>query len=655
MAKAKTQTLLREKYRYIVCGMGIVMVLLLYLTWCFSTISYKGNIFRVIHLLCTLITMGMYVLCIFIVKRYGKAKKIIYQFQIINLLGLLAFSVITIADISNENSSFFCVLSDFSWIIGMIIACYFIPYQISDVLRKILLWLKKEWKLLILLLTAVVLAIYPIMLQFKWDGALYEQACRRMNIHSMSSMAAYSHLAQGYGVLYCMTQMIVGNSNYAMAVTNIAMYLASILAFYGIIKQLLPIAKEHIYMIGTSIYAFSPFTLGMINYYSLDYATLCLFMCMMYFTMKKEWVLQTVSAFLTCFTKEPAIVAYGGFCMGLVLVDLLKNKGTLGQRLKHLCCMPQYYFMILTAILWIITYKFLGGWTAGNGGFETEGTYIIEKCKVLYFLNFSWLFTFIIIIGCIVVFYKKLYKYYDLWWMLPVFGSMFLFTVFSVLFHTVNHARYTGAMPGLLYVCGIVLFCMILKNRCQEIFMSVVAVIMLLSSYRTIDPVSKLLFQELNTGNGRMITMGLPIPGDSMIYNKQMLDMEHAFGQAIGEAIKNDYMIILPTYDNNTNLFDGLMGTYEEVENCYIGIQYWNTEKECRSIYESDGAIPFEIYELKQEAVITEITNNEQGKNCFIYSELLGADIANQIKGTYESVNCNEYIYGAWKIYMLVF
>ena len=55
-----------------------------------------------------------------------------------------------------------------------------------------------------------------------------------------------------------------------------------------------------------------------------------------------------------------------------------------------------------------------------------------------------------------------------------------------------------------------------------------VLILQLASSYLAIDPVSRLCFPVLDTGRGQMFTTGAPVPGDSMIYNKQMLDMEYA-------------------------------------------------------------------------------------------------------------------------------
>ena len=96
----------------------------------------------------------------------------------------------------------------------------------------------------------------------------------------MSSLGAYAHLAQGYGVLFCLVNAIVPDTGYAMAVTNMVMYLASIAAFWGIMHRIVPGKSRWSYLMLAAMYACSPYTLGMVNYYSLglcDIVSVCLY------------------------------------------------------------------------------------------------------------------------------------------------------------------------------------------------------------------------------------------------------------------------------------------------------------------------------------------------------------------------------------------
>ena len=90
-----------------------------------------------------------------------------------------------------------------------------------------------------------------------------------------------------------------------------------------------------------------------------------------------------IFSLLFCFTKEPAIVIYGAVCAGAVLCDIMEQKGySLTMRLRSCFVRKQYYLMILTGILWLVTYKALGPWSAGVGGFSVDTGYVVDKLKI---------------------------------------------------------------------------------------------------------------------------------------------------------------------------------------------------------------------------------------------------------------------------------
>jgi hypothetical protein len=640
--------MIKKNYKLFCVGFGILAILALYFTWCVSTITYKGGIYNIIHFICTALTAFLYIICNVIFIKYWNEKKLRSQIQVLNIALLMFFILLTIYDIL-ENSSVLTVASNLIWVTTTVIVYYLMPINAKIALKKLQDNLKANCLIVFLLIISTILTVYPTMLQFKWDGALYEQACRNMNIHSMSSIAAYAHISHGYGVLFCVADMVIGDTQMAMAMVNVFMYLCSICAFNGIIRHTVPNRKRITYLLATAVYAFSPYTLGMVNYYSLDYATLCLFVCMLYFTLKEQWILQFVAALFTCFTKEPAIVSYGGFCVGIVVVDFIQNdnKNSI-DKIRDIITKPQYYLMLVTGILWIITYMFLGGWSAGEGYVALDGSYIVQKNLVLYVLNFSWLFILVCIIG-----YRSVFKNVKL--ELPMFVSTFCFTIFSIVFKTSNHARYTAQIPAVLYVIGVVVVLYMFKDVISDIILTVMALLLITSSYMTIDPVSKICFRAVDVGNMEMISTGTLIPGDSMIYNKQMLGFEYAINQAVGDALENDCMVIMPTYNNVPNLFDGLMQYMETQDYGYMADTYWLEDANMRTKYEDGDTREFTIYELNSDADILQLPLEESEKHCFIYSELLGEDRALEIQELYPDAEYREYNAKGWTVSMLVF
>ena len=170
------------------------------------------------------------------------------------------------------------------------------------------------------------------------------------------------------------------------------------------------------------------------------------------------------------------------------------------------------------------------------------------------------------------------------------------------------------------------------------------------------DEKTRALFEQMDTGSGSMITTGSPAPGDSMIYNKQMLGMENALGEAIGYAIDNNYQIFLPTYNDNSYAFDGMMLSGEKAGDCMVVRQYWNQHTKLRTAYEGNDTIAFETYQLLSETDLTALKQQDQyAGRCYIYADSLGKEQAETIRKSHDVTAEKEFSYRGWKIYLVVF
>lgn len=646
--------LMRKQYKLCTLLTGIGAVLAFYMTWCLATISYQGVLYEALHFVSTLIMVLLYVGCVMIFEAYWGEARLERQLRILNAGIFGMFLLILLSDI--RSGSLWLLLSDIVWLAATGHGWRVLKCRLGQGLETVWAWFRQNYMLIVLLAFAAVLGAGPTMLQFRWDGALYEQACRGMNIHSMSSMAAYAHLAQGYGVIFCLVNALISDTDMAMAATNIILYIAGIMAFWGIMRVLVPEKKRWTYLAITAVYACSPYLLGMVNYYSLDFATLCLFVCMLYFWVKREWVLQFAAALFACFTKEPAIISYGALCVGMVLSDILRqDKHKITDRIRSLFQRLYYYPMLLTGLLWVVTYLFLGGWNAGDGGTAVDAAYMADKLKVLYILNFSWIFTGILIGGSLRLLTQKAERKNVIWWILPLMVSTAGFTLFSLVFKTVNHARYAAQVPAVLYIAVGYVLLSAFREKAAAITAGLLACLMLASSYLTIDPVSRVCFPVLDTGSGQMITTGTPVPGDSMIYNKQMLGMEYALNKAVEDALRRDCMIIMPMHEETPNLFDGLMQEMEKQTYGYTAVTHWSKKRGRRTLYAGEDTIPFTIYEWSGDAEITQLPLEEKEKHCYIYSSLLGADRAPQILERYAGAEYWEYNDRGWTVSVLIF
>jgi hypothetical protein len=154
-----------------------------------------------------------------------------------------------------------------------------------------------------------------------------------------------------------------------------------------------------------------------------------------------------------------------------------------------------------------------------------------------------------------------------------------------------------------------------------------------------------------------MVSTGITVPGDSMIYNKQMLGFEYALNLALGEAVNNNYMVIMPVYEGSPNLFDGLMQEMVTQDYGYESTVYWASDSMTRTIYndDDDEALEFKIYELSSDADISQIPMEENDKHVFIYSNLLGEEIAQTLMNKYPEAEYKEYNAKGWSVSAVIF
>lgn len=631
---------------------GITAAGLFFIGWCFATISYQSEIFGVLHICAMVFSAFCYLCCINTVHQEKLPEEL--QLKVLNIAITVISVLIGYADISGDHGKWYYVVTDFVWSLSGVYGVWCMQYRTAGVGRKIKECLRKHVMLLLLLLVSLFLALEPFRLQFRWDGALYEQACRLMDIHSLSSLGAYGHLSQAYGSLYYLIWILTNHTGYAMTILNVVLYLGSIVGFYLLTKQV-KIEKQNILSIAATImYAFSPFLLGMVNYYSLDYMALCLFVWMVYSAYTGKWIFHFVVALCFTFTKEPSVVVYGAFCMGMVLVDFVKcRRQGFMLKIRYLFQQYHYYLMLLIGMLWLVMYLLIGGWSGGVGEFSLDFQYIIDKLKVLYILNFNWLMVLVIIIGVGVLLIKRK-RMAGLWEIcFPISLSLFAYTIFSAMFKTVNHARYVATVPAMIYLLAFWMVVSVLKNW-TVYFYVIMSAVMLISSYKTIDPVSMLGFQSMDIGSEIMITTGTPAIGDAMIYNKQMLRQEYALDKAITYAIEKDYKIYLPMYADNTYSFDGLMVEGSIKDELVVVTQFWDTDNNTRTAYENNKTVPFMLYEVSDDSE-TLPNGMFDTEGCYIYSDMIGNSVAQKIMEEKSGITPKEFSYGGWSLYMLEF
>lgn len=617
-----------------------------YLSWCFSTVSYINNVFvylsGILGIVCAIAYM-------FIAKMAVKDNPS-YESEIRSLnKSILFISVLFEFIIHNEyipEGRWMIYLAVTSWIAVSVFSLK--DYCIRNSITVVAIWIKQHILLFILLLLLILLSLDSNMYQFKWDGLLYYIAVRDASLQSISSVAMYGHIAMGSGVVYRFFASLIGDVCSGMIAANIVMLLVGSCAFYGCIKRICPNRKEYEYILATSCFGFSPFMLGMVNYFSTDWFTVCCATILIYFVLSRKWIWTTIIACIFCTTKEPALIAYTGLCLGLVIDDLI-GSNDIKNGFKSLLKKIHYYFMLIPYILWIVTYKILGQWSAGEGAFGLDLDYVWEKSKVFLLFNFNWILTFVVIVGIVYLMIVKRFKNHT-WWVMPLLCSNIFLLIFNFAFKTVNHCRYIDSFISVSLVMAVTLILtFVSKIRIRNAILGMFVIISLISCYRCIDPVSRIAFDSRNVGDASVISTSKLFFGDSAIYNKQMLWMEKPIEKAIEDSMNEDTAVVMAIADRSIYSFDGMSEKTSMMDDIDKDIQYWDTDKKQRVPYASEHvnkATSITVWHVADGTMIDEIDCGDNDISVIYIKGINGYKISNR----YALKDTKDYRYRGWII-----
>lgn len=629
--------------------LGMMIVLIGYVAWGMLTISYRAHGYEAAGILLTILSAILYTLLVIIAGK-TKGTAVNRQLKAVSLAGFIISLLLLF-----RTSDHFVLIS--AWVCAFTISLVYGRVWDRRTFRHVLsVELIKKYRAIVLLLAVTGLFLYDTdALQIRWDGLLYYLTCMELDISSLSSLAVYGHIAQTYGMFNGIGCLIIGNTLATMIVLNIFLMLSSVVGFYMVLKEIIPERQESQYVISAAVYAWSPFLLGMVYYHSLDFYCNCIFVWVLFALYKRKWIYFSIFSLLFCFTKEPAIIIYAAMCAGTVIFDMTEDDGfSFGQRVKRCFARKQYYLMVLPGVLWLATYKMLGPWSAGNGGFSIDISYALDKLKNLYILNFNWMFTILAVGGSIWVLTKKRERRtFKL--LLPIWFSQIAFTLFSCLFSTVNHPRYNDTNQVTLYLLAIVpLICCCDKKKSGAVI-GCLGIMCLLSSFVTFDPITKICYHRADIGTTSMIyTADVPL-GDGMIYNRQMLGFETALGGALEDALSDSQTVLFPTVDNNAYAFDGMTEVGEITEDYMVKTEYWDTVNKRRAAMKTESAKEFQAYQLTEQIDWKKLSRQIQGRVSYVYIPTLVDPYSDYIRENYQVAEETEYEHRGWIVKRICF
>ena len=475
-----------------------------------------------------------------------------------------------------------------------------------------------------------------------------------ISLTSFDTMDAYTHLGYAYSIIILSLKNITNNAAVAAHISNIILYTLGILAFYGNIRLLVPGKKNITYLIATLIWSGGAFNLGLLDDTTWDYWMAPLMMIIIYFSLRQMVLLELFTGMIFVFTKEPAIIIFASWTIGLICRDyiiLKKREISNIQILFKIASKSLYWMTLFIGLSWLWLYNNYSRWTyVTSDSYAFNLKYTLNKIATLRVINYTWVLSILMIVYLIYCFIKRKSLKNWIW---PLILSDVSFLIFSCIFQTVNNPRYIDSAICVPYLMSCLLLISISKDIKSCICTVAVAILMIIATFTTTDPISLSIYPDANIGTGKLLQVGYGLH-EGVTYNAQHLGYENSMNKAIKDSVLTGTQIFVPLIYNNVWNFNGL-GIWEESDNYSITTEYWNTKYDRRYSFSDESLLmqEFNVYSISENTDISLLMNTS--KACYIYMDAYGSDIADWIYKHYNVIAEDLFSSFGWTLHRITF
>lgn len=217
-----------------------------------------------------------------------------------------------------------------------------------------------------------------------------------------------NHFSNGYGLCALIGELILPHFTVGVHIINLILAALSIYCFYAIINEVCVPEEKACAIVGTAVFAFTPYMLGLIGEINVDIPVMYFFVIFLFCYVKKYFYLTIISGWFFVFSKEPAVIYYCCFWAGLVLLDIYRKRNVWRYPMHFT---PVIFWGItfvsakIQGVNFINNYIYRSGEKFNTFGFTTANA--VLKLKEIFFLNFNWVYLILILL---IVLHKKTYR-----------------------------------------------------------------------------------------------------------------------------------------------------------------------------------------------------------------------------------------------------
>lgn len=410
------------------------------------------------------------------------------------------------------------------------------------------------------------------------------------------------HISVGYGIFTLIGELISPGTAIGIHVVNLILAICSIIAFNKSLELLFPNQTRTQILLATGLYAFAPNMLGMVGTINIDVPGIYFFVILWYCGLKKYRALELFFAWVFVCTKEPNVIYYAFYVMGVILVEIRDKTDRFSAVKVFFREAFSQIFRIVPIIFWMVYYIAPGrsSWVAGTegllnaNGIHTFGLSvgnIAVKIKELLIFNGSWIFTVFILVSILAtLFYKKTMICLDK--LLPLLFAVAGTLIFNFFYLDYPHPRYISIGVIIFSILAILTILSMGKTVVLSVGMCMGLSFLLAQSFITIDPLTYMNYPTINYSgsSSKLVTTGGYKLDDASVYNRESSYWGRLWGLILEQAgYDSDTIIVFPSFENIPRAYG------------YTDNMHWNYKKKRIQTSDSAETIPILIANNEEE------------------------------------------------------
>jgi hypothetical protein len=387
-----------------------------------------------------------------------------------------------------------------------------------------------------------------------WDAKGYYDciAHASTSLLELQNYRCFGHTTITYLIPLVLSQAIAPYTVAGAYAINALLGTGSIVAFHTLLRLLFPGRSWIEYALVTALYALAPLFLVHALFFNLDYGMTVFFVPFLYFLLARRMWPATFLGIAVVLSKDTgaavfaaAVVAYGVMRLAVVrrsAADLL------AEARLHAPLLLVPTALVVYVVVFELTQPNPGPWLTAYAqvgmlhdplaaiSFNPADPGIRSLLADLFVLNFQWIYSIVLAIAAI------------LWlttfatgrrragsadanaWLLVLLLAELVYLVTR--YRDYNNARYVlVASPVLVALFYGALTSVAAKAVIRRTILAVAVVLVTLSNFRTIDPISKAVFGTFSVGSRALLDMPSLLKGprmDATVYNLEALDLARA-------------------------------------------------------------------------------------------------------------------------------